>query len=283
VSHVLRDARAILFDMDGVLVDTGSSYHQTIVQTALRLSAEWGLVGPSASIAWVTSLKRAGGFNNDWDLTTALLRGLAHLGETFDADHWGASLAAAGGGLGAVDHLLGPTAEARFSATGVIRDVFQALYLGQSLYRTIEGREPPVYVTTGLIDSERALIGAPLLQSLAVPKAVATGRPRAEARHALETFGLVGCFGALVTHDDCVEAGQRGKPDPWCVRQAAHRIGVATGADVWYVGDTVDDIRAALAAGCSAAGVATDAADQARLLAAGATCVAQSVTALFEV
>ncbi len=64
-----KDTRdtAILFDMDGVLVDVRDSYRKTIQETVKFLS------GTEASLAEIQKLKEKGGFNNDWALTEAIL------------------------------------------------------------------------------------------------------------------------------------------------------------------------------------------------------------------
>ena len=59
---------ALLFDMDGVLVDVSASYRRAIIRTASRF------LGTSVSPAEVDRLKLQPGMNNDWDATAALLR-----------------------------------------------------------------------------------------------------------------------------------------------------------------------------------------------------------------
>jgi histidinol-phosphate aminotransferase len=59
---------ALLFDLDGVLVDVSASYRRAIIQTASRF------LGKPVSPAEVDRLKLQPGMNNDWDATAALLR-----------------------------------------------------------------------------------------------------------------------------------------------------------------------------------------------------------------
>jgi len=59
---------ALLFDLDGVLVDVSTSYRMVIIQTASRF------LGKRVSPAEVDRLKLQPGMNNDWDTTAALLR-----------------------------------------------------------------------------------------------------------------------------------------------------------------------------------------------------------------
>jgi HAD superfamily hydrolase (TIGR01548 family) len=66
----------LIFDMDGVLIDVSGSYRETIRRT-VRIYFErclggqkgWGSVTPDD----ISLFKSAGGFNNDWDLTSGLL------------------------------------------------------------------------------------------------------------------------------------------------------------------------------------------------------------------
>lgn len=79
---------ALLFDMDGVLVDVSTSYRSAIVATA----ASYGVTLDSAEIA---AAKAAGDANDDWSLTQRLLaaRGveasLAEVTERFEALYQG--------------------------------------------------------------------------------------------------------------------------------------------------------------------------------------------------
>ncbi|MDZ7337416.1 MAG: TIGR01548 family HAD-type hydrolase [candidate division KSB1 bacterium] len=85
--------KAVLFDMDGVLVDVSRSYRLAIAQTVAYFS------GRELSPVRIQAYKDAGGFNNDWQLTQQALRDLGvevpyevvvrvfqrlYLGENFD-------------------------------------------------------------------------------------------------------------------------------------------------------------------------------------------------------
>ena len=60
--------KAVLFDMDGVLVDVSRSY-----RLAIKKTAEYFL-GRKISLSTIQEYKNLGGFNNDWDLTTRILK-----------------------------------------------------------------------------------------------------------------------------------------------------------------------------------------------------------------
>ncbi len=60
----------VCFDMDGVLIDTSGSYDQTVLATVKALS------GKNILVDDIESLRRQGGFNNDWVLSRQLLLNL---------------------------------------------------------------------------------------------------------------------------------------------------------------------------------------------------------------
>jgi len=67
----------LIFDMDGVLIDVSKSYRKTIQRT-VQIYLETCLGLARSRGAWITNeeisrFKSAGGFNNDWDLTSGLL------------------------------------------------------------------------------------------------------------------------------------------------------------------------------------------------------------------
>ena len=72
-----------------------------------------------------------------------------------------------------------------------------------------------------------------------------TNKPSRFTLPLLEQLGIAGHFGALVGGDDVV----RKKPAPDALQEAARRLGVACD-DCLMVGDSVNDIEAARAAGC---------------------------------
>ncbi len=132
--------------------------------------------------------------------------------------------------------------------------------------------------TPGLKHTERALITRESLSRLRAryPLALVTGRPQHDAMELVEREGWSGLFDAAVVMGETPP-----KPDPAPVHAALSRLGVRT---AWMLGDTVDDIRAARAAGVVPLGVVPPGEDPARvgplLLAAGAARVLPSVADL---
>ena len=105
----------------------------------------------------------------------------------------------------------------------------------------------------GLIATEPAAIATATLAELAETYrlGLVTGRPEADAQWTLERFGWDAHVPVVVGMDQ--QAG-REKPDPFGLTLALDQLGVDA-VDAVYAGDTVDDMKAAVAAGCVPIGV----------------------------
>ena len=150
----------ICMDMDGVLIDTSESYDQAVIATVEQLS------GTKVSIEQIESLRRQGGFNNDWVLSQALL---SQLGRELELDQ--------------------------------VTEVFQKLYLGEGSAAAQEVTDISTSKTTsittnkaeidnnenqsGLMANETKLISKQLVSLIKNQQmtefAIVTGRPRQEA------------------------------------------------------------------------------------------------------
>ncbi|AGN02730.1 HAD superfamily hydrolase [Salinarchaeum sp. Harcht-Bsk1] len=233
---------AIVLDVDGVLVDVADSYRRAVVETVTHLE------GTRFERDVIQPFKDAGGFNNDWELTDALLLyAIAQdAGYDVEVEAFTDAIAEAGGGLDGARAVL-RDALGEESATDVesqwdpdaVRDAFQLRYLGAELYREIEGEEPERELR-GYIHDEPVLIEPETIEWLEerFPIGVLTGRPAAEADIALDRVGLDVPDDHRFTMDDW----EAGKPDPHALRTLAERFDAT---EVAFVGDTLDDVRTA--------------------------------------
>ncbi|WP_336328677.1 TIGR01548 family HAD-type hydrolase [Halovenus sp. HT40] len=233
---------AVVLDIDGVLVDVENSYRRAIIETIEQC------YGETVDRSDIQRFKDAGGFNNDWELTDAIaLFVLADReGAELTMEEYTATIAGTGGGLSAAQAAIGeslPPAEREMVLanwnTDRHREVFQRLYLGDDLYREIEGGEPDGG-NEGFIHDEPVLVDSSTLSTLTdrYEVGVLTGRPAAEAEIALDRVGLDLPDKRVFTMDDW----EGGKPDPDALVDLGEQFGVDS---LVFVGDTLDDIRTA--------------------------------------
>lgn len=125
-----------------------------------------------------------------------------------------------------------------------IRSSFDLRYRGETWNGFIT-QEPPLIPRAILRD----------VQGRSAGMGIVTGRPRAEAEWTVHRFGWEPFFNVLVAMED---QDGRGKPDPYPMRVALTRF-VEPGVDcstkrTVYIGDSIDDMRSARAAGLRAIG-----------------------------
>ena len=247
---------AVIFDVDGVLLDTHGSYPQVIAEVVrhyLRQQFEWPDAPELVSAQDTEAFKLVGGFNSDW----ALARGatLYALWRTlrFGRDDWTADRSAGpaiaeftarlpGPGLQAVHQLLasvGPDevvreVESRYDGATIDRLCCE-YYGGSDHCRAMFGFEPEAYRGPGLCNRER-----PRLDTRLIPPplrvGVYTGRVAGgEVEFALDKAGLrERCLPAAVITGD-----RWRKPDPQGLREAARHLRPRLGL---FVGDNLDDL-----------------------------------------
>ncbi|HEX8919134.1 MAG TPA: HAD family hydrolase [Chloroflexota bacterium] len=207
---------AILFDMDGTLVDERASYRE-----AIRLTAQFLLADP-VSEEEVEAVKRLPGFNNDWDATWAVVEN--HLsGRPASPD----------------------AADRASSGYRRLQSVFQTYYLGHALWHRLSGENPPIRWIEPLILRETPLVSPQALARLGDYRlGIATSRPRVEALMALQQHGLGEFFPdhAVVAMEDA----DREKPHPAPLLEVQRRLQCVQPV---YVGDTINDALAAREAG----------------------------------
>ncbi|MEE9382534.1 MAG: aminotransferase class I/II-fold pyridoxal phosphate-dependent enzyme [Nannocystaceae bacterium] len=149
---------------------------------------------------------------------------------------------------------------------------FEAYYQGHS------GR-PGLRATESLLTSRR------ILERLRerVRLGIVTGRPRQDALRFLSEHGLEGVFDTVVCREDAPL-----KPDPAPLRLAMSRLSERgdTCERAWYVGDTLDDVKAARAAAVVPLGVVAPGSQAAvvgpLLLASGAARILERLEQLEE-
>jgi HAD superfamily hydrolase (TIGR01548 family) len=248
---------AVLFDMDGVLIDITRSIRRVNCLAPafyLREVVGWASSDDIVCSDTIELYKHAGGFNDDWDLTYAIV--LAYLvaaAETGvrDADRLlsardhaaiAESIEARGGGLDAAESILlggcaGRRAEVeRDYDKTVIRAVFEEILSGDLCGR-MYGRPAVMYRGRGLIHEDRCLLDRSKLPT-GKKIGMQTGRTYEEA-----VIGREFCSLEDVLPDDVCVTKRDGfhKPEPGGLARLARNLGIEKAA--LYIGDTLDDLR----------------------------------------
>jgi phosphoglycolate phosphatase-like HAD superfamily hydrolase len=220
----------VALDVDGVLVDVRESFREVVRATTLEMQRRLQVAQPwHPAQEDVAVFKRAGGFNDDVDLSIALTA-IGAGGRASDAHRIARDAELAGGGLPAL-RIVAPDLP-RITGRDVLR-VFDELYWGSGAG---EGTDP-VAAEDGLINREHAMVGRGFPDELraAGARAVAliTGRTPRELDAALLRLGWRRDQLCHIVTGDMVR-----KPDPACLDGVEH---LCAALSVVYVGDVRDD------------------------------------------
>ncbi len=222
---------AVIFDMDGVLVDESRSYRLAIEMTVNNFLAKNGFK-IIITQEDVRIIKGIPGFNNDWDVSFVLILLIEQRINLKDD----------------INKVRPVTPQIRKTKKYLqVKDIFQSYYLGEKLFREIYNRPPPVIYTRGLNLNDSLLIDKALLTNLATiyKLGIATSRPRLEALLTAKNLSVTPQFikeEFIVAKEDALKE----KPDPAPLFEIIKRI---KAKNPIYIGDTINDIIAAQKAG----------------------------------
>lgn len=255
-------ADSVIFDIDGVLIDTQRSFPVVISDTVQYYFEHVLGIGGAARLFRSEDAHHftmAGGFNSDWDLTEAVVvfllykmraLGLERLEQVVRTGPpvraFTEALRAAGGGLAGayawVTERLSEEQAARLKREvdrPLIRKVFQEHYAGDAYCHRLYGTAPRYYHGPGRILQERVLLDPDLWRPGLFAYGILSGRTPQEIDLALELMHLRVDPDAVIGDDGTHPT----KPDPWGLARLAERL---DGGTAVYVGDTGDDLRTVL-------------------------------------
>lgn len=260
VLELLPKIEALIFDIDGVLVDASESYRLAVCEAVkffVEREMNWVIDATPLTPDEVDMFKRAGGFNNDWDLTQAavlfllfksLKHGVKRVGTLRklrpSLEEFLAEVSAEGGGLNNAEKFVVDNLElrqrrdlARLWKRRLIVQLAQEFYAGRKWCPRLFGFEPQyVDIESGFLERERALIDLSLLPE-DMKMGILTGRAKRETVLALERIGLIARIPEdfWLTDDYPIR-----KPDPKAIAVLMDKLEAMTAI---YVGDTVDDLK----------------------------------------
>lgn len=255
---------AVIFDVDGVLVDVSGSFRQAISNTVQHYFNRVIDV-PGDDLLMDTPeyelFKLAGDFNNDWDLSkaavayclmkqisagngsadTATIRKLEPSLEVFTTD-----VNQRGGGLAnslslvrdTLDEAGRETFHRKFDPV-LVKRIFMEYYAGPDLCGELYGIEAEHVHDPGLIEQEVFLLNLSLIERLqlkGIKIGILSGRTPEEAAYLFRREGLDNLLEPeFILTDD---GSRPAKPNPSGLATLAQRMGFAAAV---YVGDVPDD------------------------------------------
>lgn len=261
----------IVFDIDGVLIDTSMSFRCTVSRTVqyymtnvLGYKDTGTLIQPEE----VQLFKLAGGFNDDWVLSQSVTLFFTYKALKFNAkdtnsirslppslieltssvSHEGEGLRKTSEYLASLDRNIFHKAEEKLDKKLVIR-IFQEIYAGSIYMERLYGSEPILRKEEGLWKNERVILDKTLLLS-DVSYGIYTGRTATETDLALEILKIEIPRQAIITMNSSIV-----KPNPRgleIIREYYKKDTLA------FIGDSMDDILTAISANAIPVAIAKD-------------------------
>ncbi len=251
---------AVVFDVDGVLIDVHHSYPLVICLATEAYLKEVGFTGtkPPVTPEETTFFKAAGGFNSDWNLTQGIVlsylvksaaRGSRDLDALVGAEPNLETIARAsaefGGGLAGLTQGLKNLVELK-DWQGIqdlwdgerITRLCQEFYAGEEA-DIVFGLADPQVTGPGMMKREKPLVSREALERAGLQYGVYTGRNYGETLKALDLAGLHGVFRreAMITESEGLK-----KPNP----EGLFRIAkVLRPRLMIFAGDNLDDWQTA--------------------------------------
>ena len=248
----------LVFDIDGVLIDVRESFGKAVCQTVqfyfkeiLGFQGSQNLIAPEE----IEYFKMAGGFNNDWNLTSAVVlfylmkarkNNLKDVDELRskepDIKTFATEILPFGEGLTKVVDLVEKDKHLKAKIFNLwdkelITKIFQEIYAGEEYCSKIYGFHPSLIKAEGLIKQEKIIIDKnkrDFLQNFSI--GILTGRNKMEAGIVLERLGWDDIISErkIITADDGLE-----KPHPQGLKKLATGLKTKLGI---YLGDVRDDL-----------------------------------------
>lgn len=256
----LEVADAVVFDVDGVIIDVHQSYPYVICQAAESYLREIGFYGQKSPTTpeETTFFKAAGGFNSDWNLAQGIVlcylaKAMAEGSRNLDGlvnsapelETIARASAEFGGGLQGLSQALQNMVEVRdwheveaqWDRARITR-LCQQHYAGDEA-STVFGLTDSDFAKPGLMKREKPILSRSVLEEAGLAYGIYTGRNYQETAKAMELAGMQGIFAraAMITETEGLK-----KPNPEGLFRLA---GVLKPRLMVFCGDNLDDWQTA--------------------------------------
>lgn len=250
----LQNYEGLILDVDGVLVDVGNSFRKTIIQTASFFCRRYlnPKLARKITPALVKKFKLSSGFNNDWELTYALILTLISYYENFflknkiiDFSSFShlflKEVSMNGGGLKGARKVFRSQVKnstknwERFIPFETVKKVFQEIYGGTDFCFELYGFQPELVHKKGLVNQEKLLVNKKLLSQFYPNLGLITGRTKEEVNLFLKKSSFKNLFKeSAIIHD----GKSVSKPHPAPLKKLMEELDWKKAV---YLGDVLDD------------------------------------------
>jgi len=236
----------VVFDVDGVLVDTSYSYTRAVLDAVsvygtTILGYDW-----KPETFHYDQFKTVKGFNNDWDIAEALLLYYLQreiLNKPMSFFTFLSELTSNGKGM---FNIISWINKGRNSGKGrlselyrkeTIRQYAMELYAGTDRCKSFFGFDPVLSDCPGMVDNETLIVNTDFLEKLNAVTAVYTGRNVYELTDIFNRIGYTGWKEEFCFCDDC-SSPVKPDPEPLCtIADSSECTGII------FVGDSRDDFE----------------------------------------
>ena len=216
---------AYIFDVDGVLIDTSTSFSEAVV-----LAVEIATGSSQFQYEQIKELKEILGFNNDWNVAIAGAAWISFMESTPYADFLD-SLNQKGGGMDSLIKII-PSLSDSFQHN--ITQLGMEAYGGTSACKQLYGFEPETILIEGTWKNESVFIQANDLQSFLPKSGIITGRNETEMKLAFQILKWNLPTSRVAVSDN----SQFDKPNPSKLKKIINEL--KSKAPI-YFGDSRDD------------------------------------------
>jgi len=248
----------VVFDIDGVLIDTSFSFRVAVSKTVQYYMTEvlgYEDTGLFILPEEVQLFKLVGGYNDDWILSQSAIMFFSYKAlasgckDTYSIrlvppslEEFTKSISYYDDGIKKVrdyiekrDRSILPKIEELLKSELII-SIFQEMYAGKRFLKRLYGREPKIGIEEGVCGREEIILD----KSLLIPDiyyGIYTGRTDKEAELALERLDIQIPREAIITADSGIK-----KPDPCGLDIIRSFYGKES---ITFIGDSIDDVLSA--------------------------------------
>jgi HAD superfamily hydrolase (TIGR01548 family) len=252
----IRKLDSIVFDCDGVLIDVSNSYDLAIKKTVDFIIKEMAQVNESGLVTTklIESFKASGGFNDEIDVTYALILGIVAAkkrNEPFSKFILRVIENADQTGINSVEKYLNTLnvdisdIRKRLAYPGkkfqnLLSSIFDEMFYGSELYLQLYKKKPQFFDGPGLIENDIVILNQDLVRKLHEKFdkkiAIVTGRGNLSAKYSLkDLFNEFDLNNSKFLED---EPREMAKPNP---QSLISTIKGMNGNNSLYVGDSMED------------------------------------------